>query len=117
MSFAMFQGILYLCKCLVSHVLCYALCLMVCAVLHGVLCLVLFLMSHDLFYASWYLMSGAVPHGVSCFRFEALIEREWIQAGHPFRHRCAKSAYAISKQRHESPVFLLFVDCVWQVGC
>ncbi|XP_025090665.1 myotubularin-related protein 9-like [Pomacea canaliculata] len=47
--------------------------------------------------------------------FEALIEREWIQAGHPFRHRCAKSAYAISKQRHESPVFLLFVDCVWQI--
>lgn len=47
--------------------------------------------------------------------FEALIEREWIQAGHPFRFRCAKSAYAISKQRQESPVFLLFMDCVWQI--
>ncbi|KAL8589142.1 Myotubularin-related protein 9 [Nucella lapillus] len=47
--------------------------------------------------------------------FEALIEREWVQAGHPFRFRCAKSAYAISKQRHESPVFILFMDCVWQI--
>nr|KAG5691365.1 hypothetical protein BaRGS_033414 [Batillaria attramentaria] len=46
--------------------------------------------------------------------FEALVEREWVQAGHPFRFRCAKSAYAISKQRQESPVFLLFMDCVWQ---
>ncbi|KAK7475886.1 hypothetical protein BaRGS_00032854 [Batillaria attramentaria] len=47
--------------------------------------------------------------------FEALVEREWVQAGHPFRFRCAKSAYAISKQRQESPVFLLFMDCVWQI--
>ncbi|BFZ21316.1 hypothetical protein BsWGS_24355 [Bradybaena similaris] len=47
--------------------------------------------------------------------FEALIEREWIQAGHPFRIRCNKSAYAITKQRMEAPVFLLFIDCVWQI--
>ncbi|GFN86881.1 myotubularin-related protein 9 [Plakobranchus ocellatus] len=47
--------------------------------------------------------------------FEALIEREWIQAGHPFRTRCNKSAYAITKHRQESPVFLLFIDCVWQI--
>ena len=47
--------------------------------------------------------------------FEAVIEREWIQAGHPFRTRCNKSAFAITKQRLESPVFLLFLDCVWQI--
>ena len=47
--------------------------------------------------------------------FEALIEREWVQAGHPFRTRCNKSAFAITKQRLESPVFLLFMDAVWQV--
>ncbi|WAR17672.1 MTMR9-like protein, partial [Mya arenaria] len=47
--------------------------------------------------------------------FEALIEREWLQAGHPFTDRCAKSAHAITKQRQESPVFLLFLDCVWQI--
>lgn len=49
-------------------------------------------------------------------RFEALVEREWIQAGHPFRSRCSKSAYAITKQRQESPIFLLFLDSVWQVS-
>ncbi|ESO86027.1 hypothetical protein LOTGIDRAFT_129928 [Lottia gigantea] len=47
--------------------------------------------------------------------FEALIEREWIRGGHPFRERCSKSAYAISKQRKESPVFILFIDAVWQI--
>jgi len=48
-------------------------------------------------------------------RFEALLEREWLQAGHPFGDRCAKSAFANSKLRQESPVFLLFLDCAWQV--
>lgn len=47
--------------------------------------------------------------------FEALIEREWLQAGHPFADRCEKAANAITKQRQESPVFLLFLDCVWQL--
>lgn len=47
--------------------------------------------------------------------FEALLEREWIQAGHPFADHCVKSCFAVSKQRQESPVFLLFLDCVWQI--
>ncbi|XP_050008115.1 myotubularin-related protein 9 [Alexandromys fortis] len=47
--------------------------------------------------------------------FEALIEREWLQAGHPFQQRCAQSAYCNSKQKWEAPVFLLFLDCVWQI--
>ncbi|XP_036898068.1 myotubularin-related protein 9 [Sturnira hondurensis] len=47
--------------------------------------------------------------------FEALIEREWLQAGHPFQQRCTQSAYCNSKQKWESPVFLLFLDCVWQI--
>uniref|UniRef100_A0A0N4Z9I5 Myotubularin phosphatase domain-containing protein n=1 Tax=Parastrongyloides trichosuri TaxID=131310 RepID=A0A0N4Z9I5_PARTI len=49
--------------------------------------------------------------------FEALIEREWIMAGHPFSIRCAHSAYASGSitGKYESPVFLLFLDCVWQV--
>ena len=48
-------------------------------------------------------------------RFEALVERECLQAGHPFNDRCGNSAFAVTKNRHESPVFLLFLDCVWQV--
>uniref|UniRef100_A0A5F8HCL2 Myotubularin-related protein 9 n=1 Tax=Monodelphis domestica TaxID=13616 RepID=A0A5F8HCL2_MONDO len=47
--------------------------------------------------------------------FEALVEREWLQAGHPFQQRCAQSAYSNSKQKWEAPVFFLFLDCVWQI--
>ncbi|KAL0967099.1 hypothetical protein UPYG_G00247800 [Umbra pygmaea] len=50
--------------------------------------------------------------------FQALVEREWLQAGHPFHQRCAQSAYSTSsstKARGEAPVFLLFLDCVWQI--
>ena len=49
-------------------------------------------------------------------RLEALVEREWLQAGHMFSDRCSKSAFAITKHRNEAPVFLLFLDAVWQVG-
>uniref|UniRef100_A0A8C5TSZ7 Myotubularin-related protein 9 n=1 Tax=Malurus cyaneus samueli TaxID=2593467 RepID=A0A8C5TSZ7_9PASS len=37
------------------------------------------------------------------------------QAGHPFQQRCAQSAYSNSKQKWEAPVFLLFLECVWQI--
>ncbi|NP_001088751.1 myotubularin related protein 9 L homeolog [Xenopus laevis] len=47
--------------------------------------------------------------------FESLIEREWLQGGHPFQQRCAQSAYSNSKHKWESPTFLLFLDCVWQI--
>ncbi|XP_077990034.1 myotubularin-related protein 9-like [Glandiceps talaboti] len=47
--------------------------------------------------------------------FEALVEREWLQSGHPFADRCSKSAYSTSKPRYEGPVFLHFLDCVWQI--
>lgn len=47
--------------------------------------------------------------------FEALVEREWIQAGHPFASRCSKSAFSQGKHKYAGPVFLLFIDCVWQI--
>ncbi|XP_056282422.1 myotubularin-related protein 9-like isoform X2 [Pseudoliparis swirei] len=47
--------------------------------------------------------------------FLALLEREWVQAGHPFRQRCAHSAYSHARLQQESPVFLLLLDCVWQL--
>uniref|UniRef100_A0A8B9T2G1 Myotubularin phosphatase domain-containing protein n=1 Tax=Anas platyrhynchos TaxID=8839 RepID=A0A8B9T2G1_ANAPL len=37
--------------------------------------------------------------------FQGLLEREWIEAGHPFHLRC-----------QEAPLFLLFLDCVWQLS-
>lgn len=44
---------------------------------------------------------------------QALIEREWLQAGHPFgaRHRCGP--YAAGAPR-AAPTFLLFLDCARQ---
>ncbi|XP_043119366.1 myotubularin-related protein 9-like isoform X2 [Puntigrus tetrazona] len=47
--------------------------------------------------------------------FLCLLEREWIQAGHPFQQRCAHSAYSHARLKQECPSFLLLLDCVWQV--
>ncbi|XP_050788383.1 myotubularin-related protein 9-like isoform X1 [Gopherus flavomarginatus] len=48
--------------------------------------------------------------------FQGLLEREWIEAGHPFHFRCAHSAYSHARLKQEAPIFLLFLDCVWQLG-
>ncbi|XP_031450644.1 myotubularin-related protein 9-like isoform X2 [Phasianus colchicus] len=48
--------------------------------------------------------------------FQELLEREWIQAGHPFHLRCARSAYSHARLKQEAPLFLLFLDCVWQLS-
>ncbi|XP_072554977.1 myotubularin-related protein 9 isoform X3 [Paramormyrops kingsleyae] len=47
--------------------------------------------------------------------FLALLEREWVLAGHPFQQRYAHSAYSHTRPRQEAPVFLLLLDCVWQL--
>ncbi|CAH1403312.1 unnamed protein product [Nezara viridula] len=49
--------------------------------------------------------------------FEAVIEREWIQAGYPFTKRHAHSAFCPPQLRAKSiaPTFLLFLDCVYQI--
>ncbi|NXY11668.1 MTMR9 protein, partial [Pteruthius melanotis] len=74
--------------------------------------------------------------------FQGLLEREWIQvrprrravgmpssagwlhpassaapqAGHPFQLRCARSASSHARGKQEAPLFLLFLDCVWQLS-
>eukprot|EP00009_Paramoeba_aestuarina_P001791 CAMPEP_0201506600 /NCGR_PEP_ID=MMETSP0161_2-20130828/504_1 /ASSEMBLY_ACC=CAM_ASM_000251 /TAXON_ID=180227 /ORGANISM="Neoparamoeba aestuarina, Strain SoJaBio B1-5/56/2" /LENGTH=663 /DNA_ID=CAMNT_0047900741 /DNA_START=270 /DNA_END=2261 /DNA_ORIENTATION=- len=45
--------------------------------------------------------------------FITLVEREWIQAGHKFNDRIGQDNTASRSER--SPVFLQFVDCVWQI--
>ncbi|KAM6968633.1 myotubularin-related protein 9 [Tautogolabrus adspersus] len=47
--------------------------------------------------------------------FLALLEREWVQAGHPFMKRCSHSAFSHARLQQECPVFLLLLDCVWQL--
>ncbi|CAB3397704.1 unnamed protein product [Caenorhabditis bovis] len=48
---------------------------------------------------------------------ESVIEREWICAGHPFSLRNAHCAYAEGTITgpFESPVFLVFLDCLFQM--
>lgn len=38
------------------------------------------------------------------------------QAGHPFHLRCSRSAYSHARLKQEAPLFLLFLDCVWQLS-
>ncbi|KAL7861480.1 hypothetical protein SRHO_G00129210 [Serrasalmus rhombeus] len=47
--------------------------------------------------------------------FLQLLEREWVQAGHPFQQRCARSAHSHARLRQECPSFVLLLDCVWQI--
>ncbi|KAL1519176.1 hypothetical protein AB1Y20_003436 [Prymnesium parvum] len=53
--------------------------------------------------------------------FRTLIEKEWLSFGHQFAMRCAtvapfdKSAHMPSDE-NVSPIFLQFVDCVWQLS-
>nr|XP_057946461.1 myotubularin-related protein 9 isoform X1 [Doryrhamphus excisus] len=49
--------------------------------------------------------------------FLGLLEREFVQAGHPFQQRCAHSAFSHARLQQESPIFLLLLDCVWQLWC
>ena len=50
--------------------------------------------------------------------FEALIEREWLQGGHPFWSRTSKGPFndsVATKSKTYAPTFILFLDCLWQV--
>lgn len=55
------------------------------------------------------------PHCRTLEGFLALLEREWVQAGHPFQQRCAHAAFSHARLQQESPLFLLLLDCVWQL--
>ncbi|KAF5270485.1 hypothetical protein FQA39_LY08363 [Lamprigera yunnana] len=46
---------------------------------------------------------------------QALIEREWIQAGYPFYTRNSKSCYANIKNKQHQPTFVLFLDAIQQL--
>lgn len=50
----------------------------------------------------WRTMSG----------FQSLIQKEWIALGHPFTFRLG---HIINQDVEPSPIFLLFLDCVWQL--
>ncbi|XP_042305742.1 myotubularin-related protein 12 isoform X3 [Sceloporus undulatus] len=44
--------------------------------------------------------------------FQSLIQKEWITGGHTFLDRCN---HLRQSDKEEAPVFLFFLDCVWQL--
>ncbi|NWI16904.1 MTMRB protein, partial [Crypturellus soui] len=54
----------------------------------------------------------ADPHARTLPGFQSLVQREWVAAGHPFARRLGLGR---PSPRDEAPVFLLFLDCAWQL--
>lgn len=52
------------------------------------------------------------PHYRSLVGFQSLVQKEWVMAGHRFLDRCN---HLKKNDKEESPLFLLFLDCVWQM--
>ncbi|XP_033108251.1 myotubularin-related protein 10-B-like isoform X2 [Anneissia japonica] len=52
------------------------------------------------------------PYARTQMGFQSLVQREWVIAGHPFLTRCG---HIIPSDGQESPIFLLFLDCVFQL--
>nr|XP_008116818.2 PREDICTED: myotubularin-related protein 12 [Anolis carolinensis] len=44
--------------------------------------------------------------------FQSLVQKEWITGSHAFLDRCN---HLRQSDKEEAPVFLLFLDCVWQL--
>ncbi|KAM6234387.1 myotubularin-related protein 11 isoform 2-T2 [Porphyrio hochstetteri] len=53
------------------------------------------------------------PHARTLPGFQSLVQREWVAAGHPFPHRLG--LLHRDSPQEEAPVFLLFLDCTWQL--
>ncbi|XP_067829528.1 myotubularin-related protein 10 isoform X2 [Heptranchias perlo] len=52
------------------------------------------------------------PHFRTILGFQSLIQKEWVVAGYRFLDRCN---HLRESEKHECPLFLLFLDCVWQL--
>uniref|UniRef100_A0A3Q3NIV7 Myotubularin related protein 10 n=1 Tax=Labrus bergylta TaxID=56723 RepID=A0A3Q3NIV7_9LABR len=52
------------------------------------------------------------PHYRSIVGFQSLVQKEWVMAGHRFLDRCN---HLKKNEKVESPLFMLFLDCVWQM--
>lgn len=45
------------------------------------------------------------------FCVQVLVEKEWLAFGHKFKDRCGFG----DKSKEESPIFLQFIECIWQI--
>ncbi|XP_025829876.1 myotubularin-related protein 10-B-like [Agrilus planipennis] len=46
------------------------------------------------------------------YGFQTLIQKEWVALGHPFTYRLG---HILNPDIEAAPLFLLFLDCVWQL--
>lgn len=44
--------------------------------------------------------------------FQSLVQKEWVALGHPF---CKRLSHVFGYESEQSPIFLVFLDCVWQL--
>ncbi|KAM4875857.1 myotubularin-related protein 12 isoform 1-T1 [Thomomys bottae] len=52
------------------------------------------------------------PHCRTRTGFQSLVQKEWVMGGHCFLDRCN---HLHQNDKEEVPVFLLFLDCIWQL--
>uniref|UniRef100_A0A8C5G5A2 Myotubularin phosphatase domain-containing protein n=1 Tax=Gouania willdenowi TaxID=441366 RepID=A0A8C5G5A2_GOUWI len=52
------------------------------------------------------------PHCRTQHGFQGLVQKEWVMGGHRFYSRFN---YHRDNDKEEAPIFLLFLDCVWQL--
>ena len=55
------------------------------------------------------------PHYRTIIGFEQLIEKEWVSFGHKFFDRIGHGQRGFWTQHECSPIFLQFLDCVYQI--
>src|SRR5262249_9785637 len=48
--------------------------------------------------------------------FRVLIQKEWLAFGHKFNDRYADATVIAGQHEERSPVFIQFIDCVWQIA-
>ncbi|OCT89516.1 hypothetical protein XELAEV_18018137mg [Xenopus laevis] len=51
------------------------------------------------------------PYFRTIIGFQSLIQKEWVMSAYPFLDRCNH----LKRSDKESPLFVLFLDCVWQL--
>ncbi|EGC29628.1 hypothetical protein DICPUDRAFT_158764 [Dictyostelium purpureum] len=54
------------------------------------------------------------PYYRSIIGFQVLIEKEWLSFGHKFESRIGHGSKNYKSEEY-SPIFLQFIDCVWQI--
>ena len=55
------------------------------------------------------------PYYRTMVGFHVLVEKDWLDFGHQFSTRCGHNGLNTNDDQR-SPIFVLFLDCVYQVG-